>query len=85
MDEIRTQKEAAKYVGRDTRTIRRWEKQGDITKESGVYSPEQLDGCKNRHLRRVISGMEIEQLCKEIDVAIGALTNIKARFSQLLA
>ena len=84
MDEIRKKTDAAMYVKRSVRTLTRWEEIGVLKKENGIYSREQLDKCKYMHTRCSLSGIEIDQFCKEVDVAMGALANIKTRFRQLI-
>lgn len=47
--DLKTQQEAAMYANVAPRTIRRWEREGLIQRENGVfYDKAQLDAAKNR-------------------------------------
>ncbi len=60
---LKTEKEAAKFIGRTARTIRRWRDDGFLEKKPEGYNPEQLHRCllikSGRKTKRVIFSRQI--------------------------
>jgi hypothetical protein len=72
---IKKKKEAALYVRKEPRAIRKWEKAGRLKKgEDGCYDPEQLDKCLRFYSQR--------ETQKAID-AVTQVEKIQVKFEQL--
>ncbi len=82
---VRTQREAARYVGCSPRTIRRWGKDGKIKKDGDHYDLDDLDDCKWRSsMIRGLYDADILRFREQVKAAADKLIALRSKLNSEL-
>lgn len=85
---IKKQKDAARYAGVTTRTIRRWKDKGGMrTTPKGDYITAELDKFKKQDMkkqRRIIDTEKLNAIINETEAGIAALTKVRTQLRKIV-